>query len=389
MTIGSTSAITTKTVKLDFIQALRGIAALGVVLCHARFRVMDTPWWDFAQRYVVWGAGGVDLFFIISGFIMVYTTRNSGGSARDVVRFALRRFAKVWPPYALVSIVSIFLVSSGWTYVRHESGHLFRSLLFLPIKAEEPMYLGAGMMPLPVGWTLNFEAYFYVVFGISMLFRRMRWVAFFGWMLLTLVALPAIQGQLTLIPLVQMGFRSAYLSMITNPIIWDFVAGVLIGLVFLSGLVITARAAWLLLVTGLTIALWGFAGNIGIVAGIAPGLRGWGGFSILIVLAYAMLVKVHTLHVPRSLVALGDVSFTLYLIHGPVFALIDRFFAHVHHPELLQTWANAFLSTGLSVVAAAAVGGLLERRLHDATLSRLLKLFSLQKTVRATDGIAR
>jgi exopolysaccharide production protein ExoZ len=50
MTIESISAITTKTVKLDFIQAQRGIVALGVVLCHARFRLMDTPWWDFAQR---------------------------------------------------------------------------------------------------------------------------------------------------------------------------------------------------------------------------------------------------------------------------------------------------------------------------------------------------
>ena len=65
--------------RLDWIQALRGVAALSVVLTHTRRIFLDTPMWDQADKIFFPFATGVDLFFVISGFIMVYTTFGQRG----------------------------------------------------------------------------------------------------------------------------------------------------------------------------------------------------------------------------------------------------------------------------------------------------------------------
>ncbi|WP_207215862.1 acyltransferase family protein [Pseudolysobacter antarcticus] len=65
---------------LDWIQLLRGVAALLVVLTHARYALLGTDSFPLAQQIFLPGAMGVDLFFIISGFIMCYSTATSDGS---------------------------------------------------------------------------------------------------------------------------------------------------------------------------------------------------------------------------------------------------------------------------------------------------------------------
>ena len=98
---------------LDWIQVLRGIAALLVVLVHARYALLNTDSFPLAQQLFVPGAMGVDLFFLISGFIMCYSTAGSDGSVGAVARFAIKRFARVWPVYVAVTLVAIFVLNGG------------------------------------------------------------------------------------------------------------------------------------------------------------------------------------------------------------------------------------------------------------------------------------
>ena len=100
--------------KLDFIQALRGIAALWVVLYHgSRF---ISPYGTGLGDLLFGPAGsmGVVLFFILSGFIMVHTTRNLQGGLWDALDFLIKRFARIWPVYAVVTLCYALVRLGGW-----------------------------------------------------------------------------------------------------------------------------------------------------------------------------------------------------------------------------------------------------------------------------------
>ena len=63
---------------------------------------------------------GVDLFFLISGFIMCYATADNDGSPAEVARFLIKRIARVWPVYAVITLLSVFVLHSGVAYF-HEA----------------------------------------------------------------------------------------------------------------------------------------------------------------------------------------------------------------------------------------------------------------------------
>lgn len=131
--------------QLEFIQALRGLACLFVMLCHT--------------YYTKFGVYAVDFFFVISGFVIMYSTQ-------EKKPFWKRRLVKIIPLYWFVTIVTGFFVfvfpqlfrsyEVSWEY-------LFKSLFFIPYthsRIKQPL--------LGVGWTLNYEMLFYLVFYIAM-----------------------------------------------------------------------------------------------------------------------------------------------------------------------------------------------------------------------------
>jgi exopolysaccharide production protein ExoZ len=131
------------------LQFLRGLAALGVVFYHTGFRLAGEWHTDFS---------GVAIFFVISGFIMCFITRENAD------RFLAKRFIRIVPMYWLSTLVMFSLHSlSPWSVDPPLVIDLPRSLLFLP--SEQMPILG-------VGWTLNFEVYFYVVFGLALGINR-------------------------------------------------------------------------------------------------------------------------------------------------------------------------------------------------------------------------
>jgi peptidoglycan/LPS O-acetylase OafA/YrhL len=167
--------------KLRSIQILRGLAALLVVFYHIRaqeFRGIaanggsETSW---LTGVVTNGYAGVDLFFVISGFIMVYVTDGLPHGMKTSADFLFARLTRVYPIWwFFASIMAVYLVGfhslsglgEGWqSFARSEPvvPYIIKSFLLLP-QAEDPI--------LGVGWTLVHEVYFYLVFTLILLVRR-------------------------------------------------------------------------------------------------------------------------------------------------------------------------------------------------------------------------
>src|SRR5262249_39672775 len=135
---------------LDSLQALRAVAALSVVLYHI----------DFIGR----GAFGVDIFFVLSGFIICHVT------AADRQHFLLKRLIRIVPLYWARTLVVCALALAAPRLLQTTSDSwmgLLKSLFFIPYEKES----GRVYPVLFLGWTLNYEMFFYVVFSIALALR--------------------------------------------------------------------------------------------------------------------------------------------------------------------------------------------------------------------------
>lgn len=354
--------------KLEWVQALRGIAVLMVVVTHARYMLLGTTYQAFAETYMRPGAMGVDLFFLISGFIMVYTTRRSGGSVLEVAQFAVKRFARIWPVYAAVIAFGLATTLQISALPKASWVQLAMSLAFIPVDPRAPPYFN---LPYAIGWTLNFEIYFYLVFALSMLAGRLRWVAFFTWMLLTLVAIPlAVTGNVAASPDHDYHLGWRYLDQMANPVIWDFVVGVAIGLLYHS--MIRIKRLWItnvLLFISIAFVIWWAAPTRATFHGIGN----WG-LSLAIFFAIAALIGKETRITPPALIVwVGEISFSVYLFHIIVLAVIRALADTLGLANLVSTPVTVIVAIGLSLVYGAIANYFLERRLSEFVKHKLLR----------------
>lgn len=281
--------------KLHSIQYLRGLAALLVVLAHAA----DHPLADTPPFLTQLGELGVTLFFVISGFIMVTV---SGTGSFSPLSFLKRRIIRVVPLYwcftTFAAVLALVLPSLFKSTV-FTVPHFLQSLLFIPHEAPG----GGSLSPLlSLGWTLNYEMFFYLTFAA---------LAFLGathrvWLLSVIFAGLAAYGQLA-------HPGNAMLSFYANLSLLAFCAGTGLGLLHLHG---QTAPLWASHKTSLIAAA-------PILLGV--GLAGTGEFAYGALLAgSAALVRATTAmeaqlpHWPW-LERLGDASYSLYLSH--IFAI--------------------------------------------------------------------
>jgi exopolysaccharide production protein ExoZ len=188
------------------VQYLRGAAALGVVALHAA---------QISGLGFRWGAFGVHLFFVISGFLMYAITdarSRPGPFLRD-------RVARVVPLYWIATGATVGLALLHG--ILPDPGRVVCALLFVPCGVPGE---GAHFTPLlNVGWTLNYEMLFYVGFAGSLALPRRAQVPAFILLLLLLLALRQVVGPLS----PPFGFWG-------DPIVFEFAAGLLIGIAFRS-----------------------------------------------------------------------------------------------------------------------------------------------------------
>jgi peptidoglycan/LPS O-acetylase OafA/YrhL len=340
--------------RLEAIEALRGFAALLVVVGHAlddgiQFGVEP----GIVPDWPIWNAG-VDLFFVISGFIMVWTFGDRFGS-RDAVRdFAVRRLSRIVPLYWLVTVITA-LVLLVWPSLFDRStfdwSHLVLSLLFVPHYAP-----GGELLPMVgVGWTLNYEMFFYLVFALGLIFPTSKGL---GFIVLTMV------GSLVAARLI--GSEAAPLArFLANPVMLDFVLGMALGLLVaqigLNRPVLLATAAAALvavLVLPDAVAKLRFA-KVGL-----PALA-------LVSTALAIYPRTNAT-VARNVVAFGAASYALYLFHPLVLnltkAMLLALGSSLSAPPLL-----VFIGYTLLALMASLVIALLLRTYVEVPMLRLCR----------------
>jgi exopolysaccharide production protein ExoZ len=198
------------------IQYLRAVAALTVVIAHAFLHPLAEP--TRAINLMRMGSLGVILFFVISGFIMVYIT---GPGRMDGLQFMLRRLERIVPLYWAVTLLvsALALIAPSLLHnTEFTLPHIVTSLLFIPYRRENGEI--APMMML--GWTLNYEMFFYLVIAFTAgldATRRVAVVTLF-FLVLTLVG-------------IGIGTDATIPYFYTRPIILSFCIGMWIGWVWL------------------------------------------------------------------------------------------------------------------------------------------------------------
>lgn len=194
------------------IQALRGLGAVMVLAYHA----FGGP---------RWGAAGVDIFFPISGLVMVLTTYKARGECGSVANFTIKRLIRIVPIYWAATL-ALFLIQPG----RYSYLVLGQSLTFIPTDAQPN--LPEGFFPIiAVGWTLNIEMLFYLVFaGGLALPKRLIYPAIVT-TILAIIGIGIVIGR-------QFPIECFYL---TNPLMIEFVFGIGIGIAYMNGVRINSR----------------------------------------------------------------------------------------------------------------------------------------------------
>ncbi|GGD43107.1 acyltransferase family protein [Aureimonas glaciei] len=295
---------------LNSIQSLRAIAALLVVAFHV------------SDGAFVTGAAGVDIFFVISGFIM-----GTVGVRETPLTFLKKRVVRIVPLYWAVTLfmctVSLFGLFARFNF---EAGQLLKSLFFIPY--FDP---SGHIWPLVVvGWTLNLEILFYAVFAFALL-----------------AGMPVRLSAAILVLLVLGGYgfapAAAPLQLWTSPLLLEFVAGLLLATVLQPA----GRFLGLVLITLAAVAL----AAIGAANWFEPEWRilAWGIPSAMIVAGALAIERAGAwpTRALKPLEAIGDASYSLYLLHGLVIAFAHRLIGD----GLMVNLAIVVASIGIALVS--------------------------------------
>lgn len=288
---------TAGSVRIDGIEALRGIAAVAVVLCHTAHHIDATFGAPLLRRLFEPGHSGVDLFFVLSGFIILLVHHRDIERPQRLGRYAWRRFARVWPLYWVALLTTVAKRSLGGEAFP-DPGMLAWNMTLLPIGGE-PL--------LGIAWTLKYEALFYLLFGLLLIDRRWGVAVFGGWLAVVLWTVAAGSAP--------------------NAVTGAF------AVEFFFGMAAAALVRWGTI--GRPAVLSGMGAALFAAAWIAESTQLLDGYGVAARLAYglpaAMLVAgvaAGRPTVPRPLVTLGSASYAVYLFHllgiGAVWQVLSR-----------------------------------------------------------------
>ncbi|WP_295855004.1 acyltransferase [uncultured Xylophilus sp.] len=325
------------------LQHLRGIAALMVVAYHLQLPLERM---GYGGPWPTWGAAGVDIFFVLSGFLMWHTTadRTPGPWA-----FWRRRIVRIVPLYWLLTsvVVAVMLVAPGLLQsVRFDPLNVLGSYLFF----FAPAASGRMEPALVVGWTLNYEMLFYLLFGAVLWLPAAVRFAATALAIAALVALGRTEAMAG--PLGQMYSAS---------ILLEFVFGMAVAVWWRRTVAtpVAPRGALAVLIAGAVL--------LATLDGLLPGLPravALGLPATLVVVGMLQWERAGGLPAWRRLHAIGDQSYSLYLSHPIVlsaFAQLWRVLGLHGLPGGIVLFA--LLAVPVCVLAAAVLYRWVERPL--------------------------
>jgi exopolysaccharide production protein ExoZ len=318
---------------IDGIQVLRAVAAIMVVIEHSRYAV---PGGEAAFSHFF--ASGVDIFFVISGFVMALTT---GASDQNISFWDGRSEALLFLRKRVARIVPLYWLATLWT-TRRELPDLNLAKDFLFIPRWNPAFPDSILPSVVQGWTLNYEMFFYALFSASMLFRAKR-------SLVLISALVAI-SLLAFVP-----GEGIYQRFYTNNIILEFG----IGVVLFQLIKFTAYPQWrrsvfvVLMLVGFALLMIGYShAPRFLTQGLPSALIVWASFGACKGWLQVGLLK-----------KLGDASYAIYLFHWASFGALKPLVALA--PDRLYPLLLVHII--FAIFSGIAIHLVVETRLINAT----------------------
>lgn len=334
-----------RTEKINSLQMLRAFAVILIIFIHLtnfilipRFAAYSAFWSFFSLSQ--WPAIGVDLFFVISGFIMTVVTPQyiENGNWRE---FLLKRAIRIIPLYYLVSLY-IFITGLRHGYVA-DSATILKSILFLPLFDKQIF-----VFPLvPVGWSLSYEIYFYLLITVFLIFRKNVYNN-----LLIIIAVLAVIGVVFNPP-------QPLLKFFTSPLLLEFAYGIIVGLLYRNKAFLRqrrgAKLAFGLTLVGATLMLLTlFTGTASYDFSLQQNVENdnttamlraviWGLPCAFFLFGMVLMEEAGCLFVPAFMVKLGDASYSTYLTHILIYQLYSKIFIYSHLS------ANVFVLSGVLV----------------------------------------
>ena len=316
--------------RLHALQYLRAVAALAVVYSHSVIQVEN-----YQQYLTDAGSFGVDIFFVISGFIMIYIAKPDD----TPTAFFLNRIRRVVPMYWFFTFLmaAILLVMPGvFKATVFDIKALLMSLAFIPYwSLANPTEAWPIVAP---GWSLNFEMYFYLIFALSLLFAARFRIAFITFVITTVFVIATLLND----------GQSAIASFFSLSLVFEFILGMLLAVAWKRGFRLPAStAAWLLL----------SASCVLLIKLPLPRIFEYGVPSFLIVMA-CLYVKIGE---HRWAVLLGDASYALYLSHIFTLGVLRKFVA----PYLGEGEIAAYLFVIISLVVCTLVSVVIHKYIDN------------------------
>lgn len=290
---------------LQLIQMLRGIASILVVLLHCSRNYIETFQQNFLEGFFLFGGAGVDIFFVLSGFIITYTNFKFIGKSEHFVPFARRRAVRIYPTYwiiiSLFLLLQVILPSFYRSHFSFDIKNIITTYLLLP---DHIMVNG-------VSWTLTYEIYFYFLFALSF---------FIPWKKLSFYLAMLYAGIIISLYTVGYNFESSntWLNLATYPMNVEFFMGVLAAVLVPK---ISAKAAIPLLFSGSILFLISailFDLNYHLLPNAFDRVILFGIPSFLIITGIVKYELANKIKVPGIFLLLGEASYSLYLVHLPV-----------------------------------------------------------------------
>ena len=321
--------------KLISVQALRGIAVLLVLFFHLTEVRRHYFGMLFSSNFSSFGNAGVDLFFVISGFVVVGAARRIERSgARSALEFMYDRAARIYPIYWIYSLVLIipFLLNPALVNSltrMHGAADYLRSFLLLP-NSTSPVLL--------VGWTLVFEVYFYAVLAAMLLARVPIAAALVSWTAALFICNVSWIGTAD-------ALTKPVLALVSSPLSLEFVMGAAVSYALLRP--VRKRGASLLVVLAvilvsvlcLTLDLPREDINLWFRTLV------YGPISVILLVGTVSLEEYFHSRYFAWLIAIGDASYSIYLSHTLILSAAGRLLGE----SPLRVWGTAS-----SIVLAAA-----------------------------------
>lgn len=300
------------------LQYLRGIASLLVVLYHARGEMN----YAYAQQNlgdILFGNGyiGVDLFFMVSGFVIMLSTEKDS----SVSAFLTKRLFRIYPVYLACLFFTVYAFDFNYDI------NLLKAILFIneDISSRAPWF---GYTIVFTAWTLMFEIIFYLYFSISMMIsKKHRGLVCSILLTLTVILINTIYGNG--IPLSgydaisikeTSNWMLSFARVLSSPMFYEFIAGIFIYWVY-KYLNVKYCNDISIIFLPFSLACFGLFYITGYNGG--HGLFNCGIYAAALLLSLIMYEKCHTIRSNRTLNFLGDISYSLYLTHPIVVNLLS------------------------------------------------------------------